>query len=321
MLGDKVTLFKERLEQIPQVEAVSVGDYLPVRGTKRNGNQFYIEGRQKIDKSVPGQFWQADEDYLKVMKMKLVEGRNFNPDLESDKDAVIINQRMAKELGLKNPVGARISNHRSFTVIGIVEDFHFDSFKNKIEPLAISFETSPTIVSARIDNGQNPSNVIQSIMALWKEMAPHQPIRYTFLDQSYARMYDDVNRMARVFTSCAVFAIIVACLGLFGLSASMTEQRSKEISIRLVLGASMSNVLQLVMQNFLWLIIVSFVLSTPIAWFIMDKWLQDYEYRIDITWDVFALAGIMAVVIALATISYQSVRAALINPVNNLRSE
>jgi putative ABC transport system permease protein len=163
--------------------------------------------------------------------------------------------------------------------------------------------------------------MIASVTALWKELAPNQPLRYTFLDQSYARMYEDVTRMGRVFTSCAVFAIFVACLGLFGLSAFMAEQRRKEISIRLVLGASVASVLRLVMQNFLLLIGISFVIAGPIAWFVMRMWLEDYVYRIDITWDVFAVAGVMALVVAIATISYQSVRAALVNPVANLRSE
>lgn len=321
MLGEKVDLLKERLLENPNIEFVSIGDYLPVRGTKRNGNQFAKEGRAKIDGTVSGQFWQADEDYINVMGMNVIQGRNFNPELESDKGAVIINQRMAKELNLDNPIGERISNGNTFNVVGVVEDFHFDSFKQGIEPLAISFNKSPTIVSARVKAGSDPSDIIKSVTALWKEMAPNQPIRYTFLDQSYARMYDDVRRMSVVFTSCAVFAIMVACLGLFGLSAFMAEQRSKEISIRLVLGASLKSILVLIMQNFFWLIIISFVFSAPLAWYVTNQWLQDYVYRIDLTWDVFIIAGCIALGIALLTISYQSIRAALINPVDNLRAD
>ena len=255
------------------------------------------------------------------MGMKLIAGRNFNRDLESDKNAVIINQRMASELGLTDPVGAVITNGSPRTVIGVVEDFHFDSFKQNIEPLAINFEKSPGIVSARIASGADPTKTIESVMRLWKELAPNQPIRYTFLDETYARMYEDVKRMGMVFTSCSIFAIIVACLGLFGLSAFMAEQRRKEISIRLIMGASLNSVLTLVMKNFLSLILISFVIATPIAWYLMNEWLQDYVYKTEITWDVFVIAGIIALGIAVITISYQSVRAALANPIDHLRSE
>jgi putative ABC transport system permease protein len=320
MLGDQLTVFKDKMKQLPHVTSVSVSDYLPVRGTKRNGNQFFVEGRKGTDKPVQGQFWVADEDYLTVMEMKLVQGRNFNPDLGSDKEAVIINERMARELGLSSPLGAQITNRRVYTVIGVVEDFHFESFKDNIRPLAIGYGMSPTIVSARLDH-RSASDVIEDVTALWKEMAPNQPLRYTFLNQSYARMYESVTRMSQVFTSCAVFAVVVACLGLFGLSAFMTEQRRKEISIRLVLGASVRHVLRLVMQNFILLIIVAFLIAGPIAWFVMQRWLEDYVYRIDITWDVFALAGGLSLLVAITTISYQSVRAALVNPVQNLRSD
>ena len=321
MLGDKIDIFKESLTEISSIMGASIGDYLPVRGTKRNGNTFVADGRQKIDAPVQGQFWHADEDYIAVMGMKLVAGRNFNPDLHSDKDAVIINERMARALGLTDPVGAIISNGQPRTVIGVVDDFHFDSFKENIEPLAISFEKSPGIVSARLAAGSDPSKTIGAVTALWKSLAPNQPIRYTFLDQTYARMYEDVNRMGLVFTSCSVFAIIVACLGLFGLSAFMAEQRSKEISIRLILGASLNSILSLVMKNFLALILLSISIAAPVAWYLMDQWLQDYVYRTDITWDIFVIAGLITLSIAVITISYQSIRAALVNPVRNLRSE
>lgn len=321
MLGDRIDIFKESLQQLPDVTNATIGDYLPVRGTKRNGNSFNVEGRQKLPVPVQGQFWHADENYLDVMGMKLIAGRNFNPDLESDKTAVIINQRMANALGLADPVGALISNGSQFTVIGVVEDFHFDSFKLNIEPLAINFGKSPGIVSARIASGTDPSKTLKSVMGLWKQLAPNQPIRYTFLDETYARMYEDVKRMGMVFTSCSVFAIIVACLGLFGLSAFMAEQRRKEISIRLVLGASLHNVLGLVMKNFFILILISIVIATPVAWYFMNQWLQDYVYKTEITWDVFIIAGIIALAIAGITIAYQSVRAALANPIDHLRSE
>ena len=165
------------------------------------------------------------------------------------------------------------------------------------------------------------ANVLQSVTRVWNKFMPHQPIRYSFLDESYARMYDDVQRMGNIFASFAILAIIVACLGLFALSAFMVEQRSKEISIRLVLGASVRNVFRLLTQNFVKLVLISFVVAAPLSWYMMQKWLEDYKYRIEITWDVFLLAGMISVFIALLTVSYQSIRAALANPAESLRTE
>ena len=150
---------------------------------------------------------------------------------------------------------------------------------------------------------------------------PNQPFRYSFLDESYARMYADVDRMGRIFASFAGLAIVVACLGLFALSAFMVEQRSKEISIRLVMGASVRNIFRLLTQNFVTLVVISFTIAAPLSWYLMTKWLEDYKYKTPITWDVFLVAGALAVVIALITISYQSVSAALANPAKRLRSE
>ena len=165
------------------------------------------------------------------------------------------------------------------------------------------------------------TGVLAGVEAVWKKFSPNQPIRYSFLDESFARMYDDVQRMGRIFVSAAVLAIIVACLGLFALSAFLVEQRSKEISIRLVLGASMKSIFSLLTVNFLKLVLISIVIAAPIAWFAMRKWLEDFTYRTEVTWDVFALAGVIAVLIAVLTISYQAIRAALVNPVNSLKSE
>lgn len=320
MLGGKVKTFKEELLKLPAVQSASIGDYLPVRGTKRNGNQFFIEGKNKIDKPVGGQFWRVDHDYLKTMGMKMASGRFFDVKMASDSDAVVINQKMAKELNLKEAVGSRITNYRGWNVIGVVEDFHFESLKQDIEPLAIVLGNSPTIVSVKL-NSANMQEAIGAITALWKQFAPNQPVRFSFLDQSYARMYDDVKRMGKIFTSFAVFAIIVACLGLFALSAFMVEQRAKEIGIRLVLGASLRSIVRLLTQNFVMLITISFLLAAPVAWYVMKLWLQDYAYRVDIGWDIFLMAGVLSIIIAMATVSYQAVRAALTSPVNSLKSE
>ena len=163
--------------------------------------------------------------------------------------------------------------------------------------------------------------LMQSVNKVWKNIAPNQPIRYTFLDESYAKMYEDVQRTGKVFSSFAILAIIVACLGLYGLSSFMVEQRSKEIGIRIVLGASVENIFSLLTLNFVKLILISFAIAVPIGWYMMNKWLEDFVYRTPISPFVFLLAGCTALLIAIITISYQAVRAALMKPVKNLRAE
>jgi putative ABC transport system permease protein len=162
---------------------------------------------------------------------------------------------------------------------------------------------------------------VGEIQSLWNKMMPNQPFRYTFLDESYAMMYQDVERTGNLFAGFAILAILVACLGLFALSSFMAEQRKKEVSIRLVLGATVGNIFRLLTRNFVMLVCISFVIASPLGWYMMTEWLKGYNYKTDITWDVFVVAGLSAVVIALLTVSYQSVKVALENPASNLRSE
>lgn len=319
-LEQQIPAFRNELMSLSQVSSVSVSDYLPIRGTKRNGNGFFREGRSNVDKAVSGQMWIIDPDYLRTLGIKLVDGRNFSLDMASDSAALIINQSMARKLGLDKPVGERIMNWQTYQVIGVVEDFHFESLRDEIGPLAMRLGSSPNIVSVKIRNG-DVTGALAGIEGVWKKFAPHQPIRYTFLDEQYARMYDDVQRMGRIFVSAALLAIIVACLGLFALSAFMVEQRSKEISIRLVLGASMESVFSLLTINFLKLVLVSILLAIPLAWYAMDKWLQNFTYRTALAWWVFVMAGGLALLIAVFTISFQAIRAARLNPVQSLKSE
>lgn len=319
-LGEQRQTFKDELLKMSGVSEVTVSQYFPVDGTKRDQNQFWRDGKSEEEQSVGAQIWYVDEDYLQTMGMKLVEGRNFMKELASDSQSVIINQAMAKAFGFKKPVGERIMNWETFNVIGVVEDFHWQNMKDEIRPLCFVRGRSGDIVSVKVE-ATNMEEMLESISGVWTRLMPHQPIRYTFLDESYARMYRDVQRMGDVFASFAILAIIVACLGLFALSAFMVEQRNKEISIRLVLGASLNNIFTLLTQNFVMLVLISFVIAIPVSLYMMRKWLEDFKYRTEITWDVFVIAGALAVVIALLTVSYQSIRAALRNPAENLRSE
>ncbi len=319
-LGDNgVKNLKQDLLKLSSVKSVSVGDYLPVEGTKRNGNTLWNEGKSKVETGVDSQFWVIDEDYLKTFGLKLVQGVNFSPD--GNNGGVIVNETMVKKLNLKNPVGKVITHgDDKMRIIGVVKDFNFESLRQPIGALAMSKGISPSIISVKIGGG-NIQNTMAQISSTWKDLSPSQPIRYSFLDDRFNKMYDDVQRMGRIFTSFAVLAIIIACLGLFALAAFMAEQRSKEIGIRKVLGASVQSITKLLSLDFVKLVAIAILIASPIAWWAMNKWLEDFTYRITIGWYIFALAGAVAIVIALFTVSLQSIKAAIANPIKALRSE
>lgn len=319
-LGDKVVAFKGELLKLSQVESASASDYLPIRGGKRDGNGFFNAGMERVEKSINAQKWVVDPDYIKTLSMQLVSGRDFNADITSDRESIIINETMAKQLNLKDPIGKQIQNWQKYTVIGVLKDFHFESMKENIGALCLVVGQSPSIVLIKV-KGENMRSAIDEISEVWNKFSPNQPVRFSFLNEKYANTYADVHRMGGIFTTFAVFAIIVACLGLFALSAFMVEQRSKEISIRMVLRASVNSVFRLLTQNFVMLVSISFVIATPIAWYMMQQWLQDFVYRTDITWDIFLISGIGTLIVALGTVSYQAIKAAVANPVTNLRSE
>ncbi len=323
VLGSNAENFKEQLLQMPSVKQVTKSDYLPIEGTNRNGNTFRKAGEGNTDRGIPGQIWRVDYDYIRTLGLHLRSGREFSRDIASDSiDAIIINQKMADELGLAEAVGKTINNgSRDWKVVGVVEDFHFKSLKEVISPLSLVIGTGATgAISVKIAKG-TLQQTLASLEDAWNKAVPNQAFSYTFLDQEFAYMHADVSRTGRIFNSFALFAILVACLGLFALSAFMVEQRKKEISIRLVLGAPFKSIYQLLTLDFMKLILVSIVVAIPIGWYIMQRWLEDFAYRITIGWEIFAAAGCIAVAIAVLTISYQSVGAALIKPLKSLRSE
>ena len=321
-LDNKIETFKNDLLKSSDIKSASIGDYLPISGSKRDGNTFYKEGKMKEDIGVSAQKWQVDYDYLKTLGMHIIEGRYFSKDMASDSEAIVINRTMAEKLGLKNPLGQRLENGwQKFTVIGVMEDFNFESMRQEVSPLSLVLSKyNSTIVSLKI-SGADTKQVISYASNVWKGFSPNQAFRYTFLDESFANMYANVQRTGNIFTSFAALAIIIACLGLFALSAFMAEQRNKEIGIRKVLGASVTGITAMLSKDFIRLVIVSIVIASPIAYWAMTKWLQDFAYRISISWWMVAVAGLSAIIIALLTISFQSIKAALMNPVKALRTE
>lgn len=326
-LGDqKIKAFKNELTwKIASVKSASISDYLPISGARVNNNTFWNEGKTKTDPGLEAQRWQVDDTYLQTMGIKLLEGRNFSSDIADDTagKTAIINQTMARQLHLKNPVGKIMTNnYENYRIVGVMQDFNFLSLHDEIGPMMLQFGFSSTMMTIKFSGG-DALRTVADVSALWKKFSPDQPIRYTFLDEEFAAMYSDVVRTGAIFTSFAILAITIACMGLFALSAFMAEQRSKEIGIRKVLGASVQGITTLLSTNFVKLVLLAIVIASPIAWWGMNKWLQAFPstYRIAISWWMFATAGGSAILIAVLTVSFQSIKAALSNPVKSLRSE
>lgn len=263
-------------------------------------------------------------DYLKTMDIKLLAGREFSPQM-ADSNSIIINERMALQLGVKDIEGFTVRFEEDgpvHNVIGIMKDYHFQSLHRKIEPLTLS-----------LNNEGRPSNYIfiktapgsleasmATIESAWKAVAPG-PFLGSFVDENTDRQYKGDKVLAKIFVSGAVITIIISCMGLFAIALIAIGQRNKEIGIRKVLGAGVLTITALISRDFLKLVILAILIATPIAWFVMNKWLEIYAYSINISWWVFLLAGLLAISIAAITVSFQTIRAALMNPVKALRSE
>lgn len=322
ILREKSESFKEQLLKLPQVNNVTVTNYLPIDGASRNGNTFRKANEGNEGRGIPAQIWRVDYDYIKTLGIQLKEGRDFSKEFASDAtNSIVINSKMVQELGLTDPLGKELDNNgQIWKVIGVVDDFHFKSLKEDISSLSLVIGKDIGAFSVKLNIG-NLNDAMTSIKTVWNKNVPNQAINYTFLDQEFTQMHEEVQRMGKIFNSFALFAIFVACLGLFALSAFMVEQRKKEISIRLVLGAPFKSIYQLLTLDFMKLILLSIVMAIPIGWYMMSRWLEDFAYRISIGWEIFLTAGFIALGIAIVTISYQSVGAALIKPLKSLRTE
>lgn len=321
MLEEKVLAFKEEVRKLPGVQSATYSNFLPVSDTRRNGNGFWKEGRTQEDRPVYGQRWNVDFDYIRTLGMKVVEGRDFLGSMPTDSQAVVINKSMVSQLNLVDPIGKRITNGGGiWQVIGVVEDFHFESIREEIYPLAMVIRNSNETLAVKVSS-ENMDDLLVALTGLWDRIAPHQPIRYTFLDDQYAAMYAGIKQSGRLFISFAGLAILIACLGLFGLTAFMAEQRTKEIGIRKVLGASVSSIIGLLSKNFVMLVLCSVLIAIPLAWYIMHNWLQSFAYQVELQWWVFLVSGMIALLIAFLTMSFHSVRSALMDPREAIRAE
>jgi len=266
----------------------------------------------------------VDYDFIPQFGMKLLAGRNFSKDFPTDKKGAILNDRALAQMGFKDPqdaIGKKISNGDTLTVIGVVQSFHHMGLQKPIDPQLISLRPNARNVYSIKLQTKDLQPTVATVKALWNKYFPNDPFNYFFLDDEFNAQYQSDQRFGEMFTLFASLAILIACFGLVGLSAYNILQRTKEMGIRKVLGASVQNVVFILSKDFLLLVVLSFIIAVPVSWFIMHNWLQDFAYRITINWWVFGIAGVLAFLIALSTISYQAIRAATANPVKSLRSE
>jgi predicted permease len=264
----------------------------------------------------------VDRDFTDAFNLRMVAGRGFSRQYATDSAAFILNEEAVKQMGLQSPVGKRFSAHNvTGTIVGVAQDFHFKSLHEPIEPMVLF--VSPNWrgqAYVKIKPGYEAA-AVAACEKVWKTFNPSYPFAYRFLDENFDRMYRAEQRTGRLFRYFAGIAIFIACLGLFGLAAYTAEQRVREIGIRKVLGASVSSLVTLLSREFVVLVVISFALAVPLGWYLMNGWLSDFAYRIRLSWWIFAVAGGLAAVIALLTVSFQSIKAALADPVKSLRSE
>ncbi len=312
--------FKNTLETNPAIQATSYSNNM-VPGVN-NTTIFRAVGD---DQDHIMATYYGDFDHLETLGFELESGRFFSRDFPSDSGAVVVNQAAVDEMGWDNPLEEKIWNFNdsvpvSMDVIGVVKDFNFESLKVDVRPLVLQLTRRGNILYVRF-SGENPDEVIDFIDEEWRELAPGEPLQYSFLDEDYDALFRAEQRLGTVFTVFTVIAIFIACLGLFGLAAFTAEQRTKEIGVRKVMGASVWSITSLMSKEFTKLVVIAFVLAIYPAWYFMDQWLQEFANRVEVGVWVFALAGMVAIIIAWATVSYQSLKAARVNPVNSLRYE
>lgn len=327
--GSSLEAFKQLLTSQSEVLNAAISTDVPGSG---NFTDFY-----RIDEGDQEDFFlsslQGDYDWLATMGMKIKDGRYFSRDFLSDSAAVVLNETAVRQLQLDDPIGQKITYlgacntcTSEFTVIGVVEDFNTTSLHHPIHPFGIflyhdkNYQLADNRLTVRIASGQIPA-VVDFLESEWKAYAQGTPVQYSFLDQDFEAMFQWEQQLGRLFTLFAWLTIFIACLGLLGLAAYTVERRTKEIGVRKVLGASVANVVTLLSQSFIKLVLVALLVAIPVGYFVMQEWLQNFAYRTDISPWVFLLAGAAALVITLLTISYQSIRAALANPVDSLRNE
>ncbi|HTD93601.1 MAG TPA: ABC transporter permease [Chitinophagaceae bacterium] len=326
LIGGSQEVFKEEMLKDPRVTGVTLSRDVPVASQSMDGTQAFI--KEKSEKTTNPEIhinkYHVDYDYVSTLGMQMVGGRNFSKDFPSDSAAMVINETAARDFGFQgtDPLGAHVitSGQHEFKIIGVVKDFHYASIKQKIAPLVMMLDQRGGGMLVKVKTAAIEP-FLKNVKGLWGRYNARGPLTYSFLEERFANVYASERRTGQIFTLFAFISILIAAMGLFGLSAFTTRQRTKEIGVRKVLGASVPQVMVLLSKEFVYMVIAAFVLAVPVTWFAMHKWLEEFAYRIPIGTSIFFLAGGIALVIAIITVSLQAMRAALANPIRSLRSE
>lgn len=319
---DSRDFMKQRLRQLSDVVGVTSVNQSIVDMKSSHSGSLKWAGKPDAFTPTVSQF-SVEPETRSVFNLKLTQGRWFQRGMKLDTANVVLNETAVKTLGLKAPVVGQWFEFQSRRgqIIGVAKDFHFRSFHQKIEPMVLFYNPRWHLqLFAKINPG-TAQQVLTETERIWKTRFPDQPFVYTFLDESFDKLYRSEQKAGQLLNVFASIAILISCLGLFGLATFSAERRSKEIGIRKVLGASVSSIVSLLSKDFLQLVFISLVIASPIAWWAMNQWLQDFAYRIDMAWWYFALAGLLAIAISLVAVSFQSIKAALVNPVKSLKNE
>jgi putative ABC transport system permease protein len=318
--------FKQELKKQATIKEVSATYSVPGRSGWQ-GQIVFPEGRPK-DQGLSVEYMAVDHDFLKTFDLQIIAGRDLSADFTSDeKNALLVNETAVKQMGwgtAEKAIGRKIdspSGYPSGIVVGVIKDYHHHGLQEKIAPVVMDINSQVFGLFAIRLQTKDLAATMEAIQSIGKQFFGNYPLDYFFLDDDFARQYDKEVRLTKIFTTFSTLAILIACLGLFGLVAFTTVQRTKEIGIRKVLGAPVGSIVVMLSKDFLKLVVIAFMIACPLAWYAMSRWLQDFAYRIDLDWWIFALAGIVAVAIALLTVSFQSIKAALANPVKSLRNE
>ncbi len=322
----KAKTMKEEFTRMDGILGVASSNAIP--GTMYFGTSWRASGDNE---KATGRQLVVDENYVECMGMEMVEGRDFSKEF-ADSNSVVLNETAVQTLGLTDPIGKQVfssdfhpdNQDEAFTVVGVVKDFHYQSLHRNIEPLFIVNPAGANglnaFISLRIKGGEFQSTIAQ-IEQKWKQFWPQLPFRFTFMDGDLQAFYEAEETSKKVFSLFSLLAIFIACMGLLGLAAYVTQTRRKEIGVRKVIGASTLQIVGLLSKDFLKLVGIALVIATPIAWFGMSRWLQDFAFAISLSWWMFALAGLLAIGIAFLTVSFESIKAATANPIQSLRDD
>ncbi len=313
---DQAVLFKSELLKNPNIVDVSF----------KNGGDWGTVAKVNVDSVIQFQYETVDESYIPMLKIPILQGRNFSRDFPSDSThSVLINEAFAKKAGWKKPVGRQVDfwyNNEKYTVVGLVKNYHYHSLNEEIGPELLTMKKKNEYGRAFIKIKQGTETaVLKHIEKTFKTLFPIFPFSYAFKADENYKNYQSEAKWKQIMLFSAILTIFISCIGLFGLSVLAAESRTKELGIRKVLGASVNHVVTILSKDFVKLVILALGIAIPLAWYAANKWLQNYPYRIGLSWQIFALAGVLVIFIALATVSFQAFRSALANPVNSLRSE